>query len=97
MFEERRTDPRERLELPLRLGNDARAITRDISAAGCFFEVEGDHRFDGPVAFELEFPQMGMKLTSSAEIVRIERRAGRTGVAVRLVAPRLEVLEEEPA
>jgi hypothetical protein len=94
MFEERRTDPRERIELPLRLGNDAQAITRDISAAGFFFELEGDHRLDGPVDFELEFPQMKMRLTSSAQIVRVERNAGRTGVAVRLVEPRLEALEE---
>jgi hypothetical protein len=94
MFEERRTDPRERIELPLRLGDDAVATTRDISAAGFYFEIDGEHRLDGPVDFELAFPQMKMKLTSSAEIVRIEHHPGKTGVAVRLVEPRLEVLEE---
>ena len=95
MFEERRTDPRERIELPLRLADDTQAITRDISATGFFFEMEGNPRLDGPIDFELEFPQMKMRLTSSAQIVRIERDAGRTGVAVRLVEPRLEALEDE--
>jgi hypothetical protein len=94
MFEERRTDPRERIELPLRLGDEALAMTRDISAAGFYFEMEGDHLPHGPVDFELEFPQMRMKLTSSAEIVRVDHRPGKTGVAVRLVEPRLEVLEQ---
>jgi hypothetical protein len=95
MFEERRIDPRERIELPLRLANDEQAVTRDISATGFFFEMEGYPRLDGPLDFELDFPQMKMRLTSSAEIVRIERDAGRTGVAVRLVEPRLETLEDE--
>lgn len=97
MFEERRTDPRERIELPLRLEHHGDAITRDISATGFFFEMEGNPRLDKPMDFELEFPQMKMRLTSSARIVRIEREGGRTGVAVRLVEPRLEALEEEDA
>lgn len=94
MFEERRIDPRERIELPLRLGDAAQARTRDISATGFYFEIEGDHALADGLDFEMDFPEMKMKLTSSAQIVRVERRAGKTGVAVRLVGPRLAVLED---
>ena len=93
MFEEQRVDPRERLALPLKLAGGASAVTRDISATGLYFETEGKHVLSGPVDFELQLPEVSMKFTSSGEIVRLEHTDGKTGVAVRLVNPRLEHLD----
>ena len=85
--------PRERLELPLRLRDGSCAVTRDISATGLFFEMEGLHLLGGLVDFELHLVEARVKFTSSGEIVRLEHKDGRTGVAVRLLAPRLEAVE----
>jgi hypothetical protein len=92
MFQEQRHHPRERLELALQLASGAQATTRDISATGLFFEMEGSHVMHGPLQFELQLAQFGMKFSAAGEVVRIEHRDGRTGVAVRLVDPRLDVL-----
>ena len=95
MFEERRVTPREDLALPLKLADGARAITRDISSSGLYFEMQGAHVLSGPVDFELQLPEVSMKFTASGEIVRVELKDGRTGVAVRLIDPRLEAIEPD--
>lgn len=95
MFEEQRIEPRERLALPIKLGDGLRAITRDISPTGLFFEVEGERLMRGLVDFEMHLIEAGMKFTSVGEIVRIEYREGKTGVAVRLMAPRLELIDDD--
>jgi PilZ domain len=92
-FEEHRLDPREPLALPLQLGGGVVAMTRDISASGLYFQVEGQHDMRGPVDFELQLPEARMKFTSVGEVVRVEHAAGRTGVALRLLSPRLEWVE----
>ncbi len=94
MFEEQRLDPRERLALPLQLADGPGAVTRDISATGLFFIMEGEHVLHGPVDFELHLPAFSMKFSSSGEIVRVEHGGGQTGVAVRLVNPRLDSMDE---
>lgn len=89
MFREQRVDPRERLALPLKL-DCGDAMTRDISATGLFFELEGKHVLQGELDFEMQVPGIRMKFTSRGEIMRIEHSNGRTGIAVRLLNPRLE-------
>jgi hypothetical protein len=34
-----------------------------------------------------------MRFSAEARIVRLERRDGQTGIAVRLISPRLEILD----
>lgn len=92
-FEEQRIAPRERLSLSLKLRDGSQALTRDISATGLFFEMEGEHLLSGLVDFEMEVPEARVKFVSTGEIVRLEHSPGRTGVAVRLLAPRLEPIE----
>lgn len=94
MFQEQRQDPRERLALPLALAGGPHAVTRDISATGLFFVFDGEHVVRGPVDIELNLPEYAMRFCSSGEIVRIEHGDGRTGVAVRLVNPRLLPVED---
>jgi hypothetical protein len=91
-FEEQRVAPRERFSLPLKLDDGRMAVIRDISSTGLFFEVEGEHPVEGLVDFELHLLQARVKVTSSGEIIRVAYSDGRTGVAVRLIAPRLEAV-----
>jgi hypothetical protein len=93
MFVEQRADPREPLALPLQLSGGQTAVTRDISASGMYLEVEGLHDIAGPVLFEMHVTDAGMKFTAEGRIVRVEHRHGRTGIALKLVTPRLELLE----
>jgi hypothetical protein len=90
-FKEQRLEPRERLALPLRLRDGSEAITRDISSSGLYFEMAGEHDVFGLVDFEMQLPEH-MKFSAVGEIVRVEYRSGTTGVAVKLLAPRLEPL-----
>lgn len=93
MFKENRLEPRERLALPLQLRDGRQAVTRDISASGLYFEMDGQHDVEGLVDFEMQLPDMRMKFTTAGQIVRVEHRPGITGVAVMLLSPRLEPLE----
>jgi len=95
MFEEHRIEPRERLALPIKLGDGLRAVTRNISPTGLYFEIDGERLMHGLVDFEMHLAEAGMKFTAIGEIVRVEHDAGKTGVAVRLMAPRLELINDE--
>lgn len=79
--------------MPLRLRDGNHAVTRDISASGLFFEMDGEHQVDGLLDFEMELPDLRMKFTAVGRIVRVEHRFGTTGVAVKLLSPRLEPME----
>jgi hypothetical protein len=92
MFLEQRAEPRESLALPLKLGDGATAVTRDISPSGMYLEIRGDHTMGGTVYFEMDLAEARMKFTAEGHIVRLEHREGLTGVAVRLVHPHLEPL-----
>ena len=95
-FEEQRSDPRERLALPLKVGVAGQATTRNISATGLFFEIDGEHIVHGTLDFELQLPEARMKFTSIGQVVRIEHSGGKTGIAVRLLSPRLEYVDDAP-
>jgi hypothetical protein len=92
MFKEYRVDPREALNLPLRLGDGTAAVTRDISASGMYIEIPGEYALKGPLHFELHLLDANMKFTAHGEIVRVENGPAVTGVAVKLISPRLEPL-----
>lgn len=96
MFGEQRLDPREPLALALKLGDGNTAITRDISASGMYFEIHGSYAMAGPVVFEMQLAELGVKFTAVGEIVRVERHASRTGFAIRLRHPRFEPLVIAP-
>ena len=91
-FVEHRTEPRERLALPLKLGAGAHGLTRDISPSGLYFEIRGDHDLSGTLFFEMDLAEAKVKFTAEGRIVRIEHREGCTGIAVKLLSPRLEPL-----
>lgn len=92
MFDEKRETPREALALPIRLEDGRVGMTRDIGPAGMFLEIEGPPPADGTIVFEMEVPETGLKFSAQGWIVRVERHASRTGLAVKLLDPRLEAL-----
>jgi hypothetical protein len=89
MTREQRAQPRERLALPLKLSGGGRAVTRDVSASGLYFQLEGPYRLGHLVDFELELAHAHMKFTAIGQLVRIDRLGPVTGVAVKLLNPRL--------
>lgn len=91
-FIENRTEPRETLVLPVELGKELRGLTRDISPSGMYLEVRGDHELGGTLVFEMHVEEANIRFTSEGRIVRIEHRDGYTGIAVKLVSPRLQPL-----
>ena len=82
---------REQVELPVKVDGAERGVTRDISATGLFFLTDSAQRVGSQVEIEIELDTAGghMKLEATGEILRIEPRDGKTGVAVRLTASRL--------
>jgi hypothetical protein len=88
---EKRKDERISTVLPVDLGTTT-GTTRDVSASGVFFEIEATYRFGAVIEFtvELDTPGGKMLLKCEGEIVRIEPRGQRVGVAVRIVRSTLE-------
>ena len=69
-------------------------VTRNISTSGVFFEADVDYAVGSKIIFaiELDGPQVeNLALRSRGEIVRIEHRAGKVGMAVKIDASKLEL------
>lgn len=83
---EKRKDERISTALPVGLGT-AIAITRDVSASGVFFECDASYALGSDIEFTLELDTPGgkMMLRCEGEIVRIEPRGERVGVAVKII------------
>ena len=68
-------------------------VTRNISASGVFFETNLDYAAGSHISFaiELDGPRgEKMMLKCRGEIVRVEHRNGKVGVAAKIVASKLE-------
>jgi hypothetical protein len=89
---EHRVEQREALALPVQLGDGPAAVTRDISASGMYLEIPGVHELGGAVVFEMKLAQAQVKFIADGTVVRVEHHEGRTGVALKLHAHRLEPL-----
>lgn len=86
-----RTQAREQVALPVRVGGGTLGVTQDISASGLFFLTDAAQQVGGQLDIEIELdtPAGPMKLKAHGQIVRIELRGDKTGVAVRLAESRL--------
>ena len=77
---------------PVRLDRGT-GVTRNISASGVFFETNVDYATGNEISFaiELDGPQgEKLMLRCRGEIVRVEYRDGKVGVAAKIVASKLE-------
>ena len=71
--------------LPVALAN-ASGMTRDVSATGIFFETEAQYSKGNTIdlTVELNTPAGKLQLKCQGEIVRVEQRDTRVGVAVKI-------------
>ena len=88
---EHRKEERVSTALPVDLGG-AKGVTQDVSASGIFFETDADYAPGHAISFavELDTPGGRMRLKCEGEIVRVEPRNGRVGVAVKITQSVLE-------
>jgi hypothetical protein len=86
-----RKDERLPVALPINIEN-TQCITRDVSASGVFFETNSTFMIGAHVDFAIEFDSPGGKLIlkCNGEIVRVEAKEGKTGVAVKIVDSSME-------
>ena len=84
--QEKRSGERVCTALPVRLGA-ATGMTRDVSASGIFFETEAADAMGDLISFTVEFdtPRGKRMLKCKGDVVRIEPRDARIGVAVKII------------
>ena len=73
-------------KLPLSIGNTQGTI-HNISATGAYFEIDADHNPGSEISFviDLETPGGKIHVQCRGEIVRVDERDGKLGVAVKIV------------
>jgi Tfp pilus assembly protein PilZ len=88
---DKRREERVSTALSIDLGT-ATGVTRDVSASGVFFETDATYALGNEISFavELDTPGGGVVLKCKGEIVRIEPRDARVGVAVKIVKSTLD-------
>lgn len=91
---DKRTEERVSTELPVDLGT-ATGVTRDVSASGIFFETDASYAVGNEIDLTVEFDTPGgkMMLKAHGNIVRIERRDAKVGVAVKITESKMEPAE----
>jgi hypothetical protein len=89
-----RKDERLAVSLPVTTSN-GECTTRDVSASGMFLESNSSFVAGEFVDFSIEFegPGGGLMLKCNGEIVRVEDRDGKIGVAVKIVHSVMESVE----
>jgi Tfp pilus assembly protein PilZ len=88
---DKRREERVSTALSIDLGT-ATGVTRDVSASGVFFETDATYALGNEISFavELDTPGGRVVLKCKGEIVRIEPRDARVGVAVKIVKSTLD-------
>jgi hypothetical protein len=86
-----RQEERVNATLPIILGRGT-GVTRNVSASGVFFETNLDYAPESEIRFaiQLDAPGGKMMLKGQGQIVRVERRNGKVGVAAKIIASTLE-------
>ena len=77
--------PRLRSQLPVVL-NGKKGLTQDISATGCYFEIDADQKIGSTIEFSIEVDTPGgrLQILCSGEVVRLESKGGKLGVAAKI-------------
>ena len=92
---ERRTEPRQVVELAVRMPDGERAVTRDVSRSGLFLETDRDvsvrQLVDLQIALDTGWGELAFQ--TRGEVVRLETGARGPGIGVRFVRSRLAVLD----
>lgn len=92
-FAEKRHAPRISVPLLVEL-EDGSGITRDVNAFGLFFETDHSFAPGAPISFSLLLEHGALdgplRLHCQGQVVRVERRPAKTGVAVAITAVRFD-------
>lgn len=77
--------------MPVRVAEQV-GVTRDVSVDGIYFELDKHLQVGSEINFEVEIhsPLGNTTLKCDGQVVRTELKDGRTGIAVRMLAPRLQ-------
>lgn len=89
---EKRREGRLPATRPVRLDRGI-GVTRNISASGVFFETNVEYAEGSEIGFAIALDGLQgekLMLESCGEVVRVERRAGKVGIAARIVSSKLE-------
>lgn len=88
---EQRKEERVQVEHLVRVGNTG-GMTRDISASGVYFEADLPFSLGQVVGFAIEFGRQGVNfiLKCVGEVVRVDERSGKSGVAVKILQSVME-------
>ena len=88
---ELRNEDRVTVSLPVNIVY-ADCFTRDISASAVFLEANATFNEGEKVDFAIEFDSPGGKLIlkCNGEIIRVEKRSGKIGIAVKIVESVME-------
>jgi hypothetical protein len=88
-----RCEERVSMAVPVGLPGGTTGMTRDISASGIYFETDQELAREVPLAFTVEFKNdmgAGMTLRCRGQVLRVERKGSRIGIAARILESRLE-------
>ena len=87
----KKREERARVALPVDFGSGT-GVTRDISASGIFFETDESYGVGSEISLSIAFDTPGGKLMMKCQgqIVRVEHRDGKVGVAAKITASMLE-------
>lgn len=88
---ERRKEERVAVSLPVSMKNTAE-VTRDISPSGVYFEANTPFVIGERIGFVIEFNNPGgnLILKCNGEIIRVENRNSKVGVAVKFLESIME-------
>jgi hypothetical protein len=94
---ERRSETRQRVELPVSLPGGGTGITRDVSANGLFIEFDGRLEAGDAIELSVALPDEArpLRLQARGVVVRVasEGERKRCGVGVRVVSSTLNVVQ----
>lgn len=93
---ERRSETRQRVELPVSLPGGGTGITRDVSATGLFIEFDGRLEAGDAIELSVTLPDddRPLRLQARGVVVRVEPKGKSCGVGVRFRAMSLEEVQQ---
>lgn len=89
MFFDRRHEVREQIALRIMLASGSIAMIHDLAPHGMYIHTPLDQSIDDWMHLEFDLDHAGLHVTALGEVLRTERGASFTGVAMRLHGLRL--------
>ena len=87
----RRVDERISSQFPIQV-NGVHGNTRDISASGIYFEIDENNDVGSKIQFSVQLDTPGgvINLVCEGEVIRLEKRDGKLGIAAKILSQTLK-------